>query len=292
VEFTVEKLESILLSEAARRGERLYRVMLSRKEETFFVWERLFIDLGRMERSFNVVRVSPDDDEIKEMPDRVVYHVTTEMPFEKAAAAAASILNGSVDIAEIPFSSWQEERCKWQTERPGSRFKALDSRHMEIALLILSYKILRFDMERIVEALGAGSEERADAERALPGFEKRLLKLESSRILFLAFKRSGSSYLIPRFMVSALRWEGGELLDGRDVDPMTGMPDARGRFGVSIKDSGAGSPEFLNADRLLTFKDIALGEIQIRNRLSKVCFEANVQGQAWRLILPERSLEA
>ncbi len=302
MEFSVEKLESILLAEAEKRGERLYRVSLCKKEETLFVSERLMLDRARLEGVFNVIRVSPEGEGIEEMPDRVIYYLSSDLSFEKTANTAAAILNGAVDIVEIPYSSWNDEKARWMSERKGARIPALDGRRMDIATLILSYKILHFDMERILSAIKGERPQDAKATLQLSRFEKRLTSLEPAKILFLSFSHKSHAYILPRYMISGFRWKDGLRLVGSaaeedgdnaplgGLDPGSGMGEDNRRFSIILSPSKGGPSLSIGADRLFSYREISLADIKISSRLSRVSFAVNIQGEDQRLILPDSSL--
>jgi hypothetical protein len=299
VEFSLEKLENILMKEAQRRGERFYRIIQRAQDDVLFARDRLCVDLGRIEKIFSVVRVSPEESGLSVFPERVVFHVTSKMSFEKAANAASFALNGAIDILELPFGAWETEKCRWQNELSASRAKGMDQRKMDIAKLVLSYKVLRFDMDRICLALperGGGGER---ARKRMEGFERRLETLDASSVMFLSFNSQGQRYIMPRFLITGYRWKdsAGELsrhlererrcvAEDPGVDPSTGKEAAIERFGI-LADTAA---DTLAADRLVSYREIRLGDIKILERRSRLCFDVAAQGEPWRLVLPERAL--
>jgi hypothetical protein len=297
VEFSLEKLEYILMKEAERRGERFYRIIQRAQDEVLFARDRLCVDLGRIEKLFSVVRVSPEESGLSVFPERVVFHVTSKMSFEKAANAASFALNGAIDILELPFSAWETEKCRWQNELSASRPKGMDQRKMDIAKLVLSYKVLRFDMDRICLALPDRGGERA--RKRMEGFERRLETLDASSVMFLSFNAQGERYIMPRFLVSGYRWKdsGGELrrhlererqcvAENPGIDPSRGKEAALERFGILANPAA----DTLAADRLVSYREIRLGDIKILERRSRLCFDVAAQGEPWRLVLPESAL--
>ncbi len=289
----METLESILLSEAQKRGERLFRISLTLREECLFPWERLAIDTGRMENAFNVIRVSPDLALVRDLPERVVFHVTTALPFERAAEEASLRLDGVVDIAEIPIEAWEEERAKWTAERAPARRRGPDAR-AHAALLMVSYKVLRYDMERIVRACPPGKAA-DDAASSMDSFESRLERLPVSNLPLLLFTHAGVVHYLPRSFVA-----GYECADGssgrtslvRDLGPSVLAPDmggqaATGRFGI-VLEGWDGRPA-IAADRLLCYREVDPRSITITGRLSCSCFQAAIEGVEGRLILPPPS---
>lgn len=293
-EFTVETLESILLAEAGRRGERLFRISLMLREECLFPWERLALDMGRMEGAFNVIRVSPDLDAdrtaSKRLPERIIFHVTTALPFERAAEAASHLLDGIVDIVEVPMAAWEEERERWGDERPAAGTRGVDLARAEAALLVLSYKVLRYDMGRILQACGPGTY-RDTVSASMGDFEARLENLQASSLVCLAFSWGGFLHYLPRPFVAGYacaegnsagsgllnRVEGGFL--SPDLETMAG----NSRFGVCLAPPLARP---VAAERLLYYRDIALSAISLSGRVSHSCFQATVEGRPCRLILP------
>ncbi|GEM_PF-2341966 len=297
--FDVDKLEAIIIDEAERRGDRLYRIILTPAESAFFPRERISIDVARMESSFNVVRVCPEPGELPrsaapgDFPGRIAFFITTMLPFERAAALAASRLNGAVDIAEIPFSSWEDEKERWCAEAVAAPSGRKDAAKADMALLVLSYKILRYDMGRILEAVkpGAGAEARASMSR----FESRLASSQAMRIPFLAYKLDGLLHLVPRFMVrgfyftengkrsSAILGEG----EARAADDHETRTDGLKRFGILLEGEDGERFGSTGADRLVSYGELSLGEIEITGRASKGVFEVEARGERARLLLPE-----
>jgi hypothetical protein len=298
VDFSLEQLETILMKDAEKRGERFYRVILRAHDDVLFARTRLCVELGRMEKAFNVVRVSPDESAMGEFPDRVVFHVTTAMSFEKAATAASASLNGAVDIVELPFAAWKTEKSRWQNECGISHPEGPDRQKIDIALIVLSYKVLRFDMERISRVLAEEDGQGERARKRMKAFERRLEELDASSVLFLSFKAGGERYLMPRFMISGYRWkdEAGAFRFALDrkrrketeaagSEPATGLPGKAERFGLLCQGEGL---EALCADRLVSYREIRLQDLRIVNRRSELCFDVEADGEPWRLVLPER----
>ncbi len=295
--FDVDKLEAIIIDEAERRGDRLYRIILTPAESAFFPRERISIDVARMESSFNVVRVCPEPGELPrsaapgDFPGRIAFFITTMLPFERAAALAASRLNGAVDIAEIPFSSWEEEKARWCAEAVAAPSGRKDAAKADMALLVLSYKILRYDMGRILEAVkpGAGAEARASMSR----FESRLASSQATRIPFLAYKLDGVLHLVPRFMVRGFYY----TENGKRSSAILGEAQASGgnetgagglkRFGILLEGEHGERFGSTGADRLVSYGELSLGEIDITGRVSKGIFEVEARGERARLLLPE-----
>jgi hypothetical protein len=295
-EFDVEKLEAYVIGEAERRGDRLYRIILSPRESTPFPRERIFVDLGRMETSFNVIRVSPDPDASPMdprdgLPGRIVFFITTMLPFEKAASLVASRLDGTVDIAEIPFDSWEEESAHWGSEAFAAPQRRRDESKVDLALLVLSYKVLRYDMERILEAVipGAGS----DARGSMGRFESRLASYQATRVPFLCFEREGRPHIIPRFMVRGFVFtEDGKRIDSYYPDvqkPEGGIAEAgaKPRFAVIMGGAEHACDGTVGADRLVSYRELALSDIAITGRVSKDLFEVEIAGEKAYLVLPD-----
>lgn len=301
VDFSLEQLETILMREADARGDRFYRVILRAHDDVLFARTRLCAELGRMEKAFTVVRVSPDESGMGEFPDRVVFHVTTPLGFEKAANAASACLNGAVDIVELPFAAWKTEKSRWQNESGIAHAEGIDRRASEIAMIVLSYKALRYDMERISRVLGDEDGAGERARKRMKSFEGRLEGLDASKVLFLSFRSGSERFLVPRFLVSGYRWRdpAGAFRFALDrkrrkeseaagSDPATGLPSAAERFGVLAQGSGL---EALCADRLVSYREIRLQDLRIVNRRCETCFDVEVDGEAWHLVLPERGSE-
>jgi len=295
-EFNVQDLEAYVIREAERRGDRLYRIILTPFEPSPFPARRLSLDLARMEYDFNVVRVCPEPGAARELPGKVVYFITTMMPFERAAALAASRLIGSVDIAEIPYPAWTEESARWTAEHCAPRSPRRDQAKADMAMLVLSYKILRFDMERILAAVSESADglETVQARGSMGRFESRLAAFQDGGLSFLCFEQGGRRRYVPRFMVRGFAFDHG---DSRRYWPASfGGDDAaaaevggEARFSVILGAQDGAGAFAAEADRLVSYGDIPLSGIRIVGRVSKDLFEADFGDNRALLLLPDFS---
>jgi hypothetical protein len=298
-EFSVEQLETILLSEAELRGERLFRISVSPHADCFFPRQRFSIDIARMENRFNVIRVSPPEHSWENLPEKVTFFVTTALAFEKAAELASRNLNGAVDIMEIPFDHWKAEVAKCGNERPRSHLLGAGDTRMDVILLILSYKVLQYDMKKMMSLIDA-AEETERAGLSVSDFEARLDSFQSSRISFLVFQHGGKRYIIPRFMVLGFAWgdspndsepEGlGRKFGQPPLSPDRNAPCPACRFGIALETKGSKGEtrnSFIAADRLLHFEEHCLRDIRLSGRQSDSCFFASTPAGERFLYLPQ-----
>jgi hypothetical protein len=298
-EFSVEQLESVLLRESCLQGERIFRIIATPHEASLFPRQRIAIDIERMEREFNVIRVLPAERDWDKLPERIIFFVSTDRPFEKAAEIAARSLNGAVDIMEISSEDWKKEVERVKNDRSRSRFNRADRSHQDMISLILSYKVLQFDLRRIL-SLVSSKPESEQGHSSAEDFEKRLLRFQNTNISFLSFSFQSNEYLVPSFMVEGFAWK---TEQGRETEPEgiesslpasasapTGQSDTAARFNIILQGKAENLPEpshLLAADRLVNYEDYYLKDISVESRVAPDCFDLKTPNGNKYLFLPK-----
>lgn len=308
--FCVEQLEDILLTEAKVRGERLFRVGLSPLEGAFFPWERFKIELNRLERSFNVIRSIPQgqDQAKSEFPSRVFFYLTSQLAFEDVAQRVGTMLAGAVDLTEIAYQDWHDELRRSRTEHLGSRGANRD--RSDLPNLFLGYLAMRFDMERIIQAVKGLKREKDYALSSIRRFDEGLSRLGDQELPLLFFLAGQRLCAIPRGLVQGYVWrdeagfrsEPARLAEAEsrlwtswlgedsESDGQGGAGQAlaksQGRFKIILHESVDGLAYRLDAARLLCYRSVALREVKIVDRLSAACLKVEIQGESCFLLIP------